>query len=249
MQNGNNPLKAKINQFIFYNIYSEKIEYGTEIMFHPYSGRLSYGEGRIACIFSYRNNFCGKDKDDIADNSADIILTYNEEGTEVNLVCPWSTSHSLTQRVIFDGKYFFTASLGDSEPHNIKVVRFKPELPIHLGNYNNENELKEEYKKSILGKIEEEEKVENDNDSKNEESKQEEESKQSEENKSSKKSEENKSSKKSEENKSSKKSQENKGSKKSEENKGSKKSKEKESSMKSKDKKSSMKSKYKKSSM
>ena len=249
MQNGNNPIKARINQLFFYNIYSEKLEPGTEIMFHPYSGRLSYGNGRIAVIFSYKNTFVGKDKDkDRADNSADIILTYNEEGTEVNLVCPWSTSHSLTQRVIFDGKYFFTASLGDSEPHNIKVVRFKPELPIHLGNYNNENELKEEYKKSILGKIEEEEKVENDNDSKNEESKQEEESKQSEENKSSKKSEENKSSKKSEENKSSKKSQENKGSKKSQENKGSKKSKEKESSMKSKDKKSSMKSKDNKSS-
>ena len=36
MQNGDNPNKAKINQFCFYNIYSEKIEPGTEIMFHPF---------------------------------------------------------------------------------------------------------------------------------------------------------------------------------------------------------------------
>ena len=177
MQNGNNPLKAKINQFIFYNIYSEKIEYGTEIMFHPYSGRLSYGEGRIACIFSYRNNFCGKDKDDIADNSADIILTYNEEGTEVNLVCPWSTSHSLTQRALFDGKYFYTASLGDSEPHNIKVVRFEPQLPIHLGNYENEIKLEDEFKKIIVEKKEDEEENLDDNDSKNDQSKTSEENK------------------------------------------------------------------------
>ena len=188
MQNGNNPLKAKINQLIFYNIYSEKIEHGTEIMFHPYSGRLSYGEGRIACIFSYRNNFGGKDKDDIADNSADIILTYNEEGTEVNLVCPWSTSHSLTQRAIFDGKYFFTASLGDSEPHNIKVVRFEPQLPIHLGNYEKENNLEDEFKKIILEKKGEDDVSENNSkieESKNSETEgsKKEESKNSEENK------------------------------------------------------------------
>ena len=95
MQNGEDPIKAKINQIKFYNIETEKIEYGTEAMFHPYSGRLAYGDGRIACIFSYKNNFGGKDKDDRIDNSADMILTYTEDGTEVNLVCLWSTSHSL----------------------------------------------------------------------------------------------------------------------------------------------------------
>ena len=124
-------------------------------MFHPFSGRLSYGNGRIACIFSYQNNFGGKD----SDNSADIILTYSEDGTEVNLVCPWSTCHSLTQRVIFDGKYFYTASLGDSKPHNIKLVKFESDLPIHLDDYENENDnqhFREEYKKIILEKIEEE---------------------------------------------------------------------------------------------
>ena len=96
MQNGEDPIKSKINQIKFYNIETEKIEYGTEAMFHPYSGRLAYGYGRIACIFSYKNNFGGKDKDDRIENSADMILTYTEDGTEVNLVYPWPTSLSLT---------------------------------------------------------------------------------------------------------------------------------------------------------
>ena len=129
MQNGENPFKAKINQLKFYNIITEKLEYGFEAMFHPYSGRLAYRNKRIAYIFSYKNNYEGKDEDGI-DNSADLIITYSEDGTEVNLVCPWSTSHSLCQRALFDGKYFFTASLGDSEPQNIKIVRFDSNLPI-----------------------------------------------------------------------------------------------------------------------
>ena len=123
-------------------------------MFHPFSGRLSYGNGRIACIFSYQNNFGGKD----SDNESDIIMTFSEDGTEVNLVCPWSTCHSLTQRCIYDGKYFYTASLGDSQPHNIKLVKFEADLPIHLGDYedaNNEQNLKDDYKKIILENIEE----------------------------------------------------------------------------------------------
>ena len=185
MQNGDNPIKAKINQLKFYNIYNENLEYGTEAMFHPYSGRLAYGNGRIACIFSYKNNFGGKDKDDRIDNSADIILTYSEDGTEVNLVCPWSTSHSLTQRAVFDGKYFFTASLGDFEPNNIKLVKFEPNLPIHLGNYNPPNQInKNNFKYNELEKIEEEkyeEKKEEDNKEMEKEKKEKEEEKKEEE--------------------------------------------------------------------
>ena len=169
MQNGDNPIKAKINQLLFYNIYKEKLEYGIEAMFHPYSGRLAYGNGRIACIFSYKNNFFGKNREDRIDNSADIIITYSEDGTEVNLVCPWSTSHSLTQRALFDGKYFITASLGDSDPHNIKVVIFEPTLPIHLGNYNPPNRIgKNNLLNKELEKIEEEKEEEKDEEKKQE---------------------------------------------------------------------------------
>ena len=73
------------------------------------------------------------------------------------MVCPWSTSHSLTQRALFNGKYFFTASLGDSEPHNIKIVRFDSNLSIHLCKYNQiENENNNDIKSNELEKIEEE---------------------------------------------------------------------------------------------
>ena len=150
MENGQNPRKAKINQLKFYNNLSGKLEFGTEMMFHPYSGRLVYGEGKISCIFSYKNIFSGSgNKRDKKDNSGDIILIYNEEGTEVNLVCPWSTSHSLTQRALFDGKYFFTASLGDSEPQNIKILRFGVDFSAHLGKYNLVKNISEEIDNNI----------------------------------------------------------------------------------------------------
>lgn len=151
MQNGENPLKAKINQIKFYNYLTENIQYGTESMFLPYSGRLSYGNNKISCIFSYKNNFGGK-YNNLAINSADIILLYNEDGTEVNLVYPWSTSHSLTQRMLFDGRYFISASLGDSEPHNIKVVRFEDKIPVHLGDYNPQSIIRIKNSKHIKEK-------------------------------------------------------------------------------------------------
>ena len=146
MQNGENPIKNKINQLKFYNNFNGKQEFGTEVMFHPYSGRLVYGDRKIACIFSYKNNFGRIDKNR-KDKSGDIVLVYNEEGTEVNLVCSWSTSQSLTQRAIFDGRYFITASFGDSEPQNIKVLRFGTDLPAHLGNYNLKKNKSEKNKK------------------------------------------------------------------------------------------------------
>ena len=49
----------------------------------------------LLAFFLIKIIFGGKDKDDRIDNSADMILTYTEDGTEVNLVCLWSTSHSL----------------------------------------------------------------------------------------------------------------------------------------------------------
>ena len=120
MENGQNPTKAKINPLKFYNNLNGISEFGTEAMFHPYSGRLVYGEKKISYIFSYKNNF-GVNNKDIKANSGDIIIIFNEDGTEVNLVCPWSTSLSLTQRAVFDGKFFYTAYLVIS---NHKILSF-----------------------------------------------------------------------------------------------------------------------------
>ena len=136
MQNGSFPVEAKINQLIFYNDVTKKPEFGMNAMFRPYSGRLSYGARRIMCIFSYMNHFGVRVGGSREDNNGDLIITYTDDGTEVNLVQNWSTSHSLTQRSYFDGKYFYTASLGDSHPANIKVTRIDPMLKVDINRQN-----------------------------------------------------------------------------------------------------------------
>jgi hypothetical protein len=84
------------------------------------------------CIFSYKNHFGVRVGGSREDNSGDLIITYTDDGTEVNLVQNWSTSHSLTQRSYFDGQYFYTASLGDYHPANIKVLRIDPMLKVEI---------------------------------------------------------------------------------------------------------------------
>ena len=106
-------------------------------MFNPYSGRLSYGARRIMCIFSYMNHFGVRVGGSREDNSGDLIITYTDDGTEVNLLQNWSTTHSLTQRSYFDGKYFYTASLGDAHPANIKVLRIDPVLKVDVNKNKN----------------------------------------------------------------------------------------------------------------
>ena len=141
MQNGSYPIEAKVNQLIFYNDKTKKPEFGMNAMFHPYSGRLCYGARRIMCIFSYMNNFGVRVGGGREDNSGDLVITYSDDGTEVNLVSNWSTTHSLTQRTHFDGRYFYTASLGDAHPANIKVLRIDPMLKIDLNNKNLNNRI------------------------------------------------------------------------------------------------------------
>ena len=132
MQNGSFPVEAKVNQLIFFNDITKKPEFGMNAMFHPYSGRLSYGARRIMCIFSYMNHFGVRVGGSREDNSGDLIITYTDDGTEVNLVQNWSTSHSLTQRSYFGGQYFYIASLGDYHPANIKVLRIDPMLKVEI---------------------------------------------------------------------------------------------------------------------
>lgn len=141
MQNGSFPIEAKVNQLIFYNDKTKKPEFGMNAMFHPYSGRLCYGARRIMCIFSYMNNFGVRVGGGREDNSGDLIITYSDDGTEVNLVSNWCTTHSLTQRSYFDGKYFYTAALGDAHPANIKVLRIDPILKFDINDKNNKNQI------------------------------------------------------------------------------------------------------------
>ena len=151
MQNGAYPIEAKINQLIFYNDKTKKPEFGMNAMFHPYSGRLCYGARRILCIFSYMNNFGVRVGGGREDNSGDLIITYSDDGTEVNLVSNWSTTHSLTQRTHFDGRYFYTAALGDAHPSNIKVLRIDPMLKIDINAKNKQNRINSYEKNDEFG--------------------------------------------------------------------------------------------------
>lgn len=125
MQNENNPIVASSNQLMFFDPETEKPVYGMNTMHSPVSGRISYGKGKICVIFSYYNYF-GNNKGEREDHNADTIIIFNEDGTEVNLVSNWNCTHSLTQRSAFDGKFFYTVSLGDAYPQNIKILQIDP---------------------------------------------------------------------------------------------------------------------------
>ena len=132
MNNGPNPLKCQNNQLLFFNNQTEKIEFGMNSMFKPFSGRVIYGQKRILLIFSYMNNFGLFKGGEREDNSGDTIVSYSEDGTEVHLVQNWSTTHSLCQRGLYNGKDFFTLSLGDAGPANVKVLKIDPKIKMKL---------------------------------------------------------------------------------------------------------------------
>ena len=132
MNNGPNPLKCQSNQLLFFNNQTEKIEFGMNAMFKPFSGRIVYGQKRILLIFSYMNNFGLFKGGEREDNSGDTVVSYSEDGTQVHLVQNWSTTHSLSQRVLYNGKDFFTLSLGDAGPANVKALKIDPKIKMKL---------------------------------------------------------------------------------------------------------------------
>lgn len=140
MQNGNLPILAQKNQLIFFdnndntnlNFYKDNnIDknispvFGMNAMHTPISGKVKFGNNKICVIFSYYNYF-GTYNGIREDHNGDTIIMYSEDGLEVNLVNNWNCSHSLTQKIIYDGKNFVTCSLGDAYPHNIKIVKIDP---------------------------------------------------------------------------------------------------------------------------
>ena len=76
------------------------------------------------------------------DNNGDTIVTYSEDGSQVHLVQSWSTTHSLCQRCVFNGQYFYECSFGDCAPANIKVMRVDPKVQLKLDVKNKNNKIK-----------------------------------------------------------------------------------------------------------
>lgn len=145
MQNGNLPIFPQKDQLMFYDPMNEKPVFGMETMHRPISGSLAYGNNKICCLFSYYNYFGSNIKGEREDNQGDSIVIYSDNGMEVNLVNSWSTTHSLCHRLFFSNGYFYSASLGDGHPQNIKILRIDGIIKNniknieykYLGNINN----------------------------------------------------------------------------------------------------------------
>ena len=141
MQNGSLPINAFNDQLMFINPITVKPYHGMNAMHKPKTGKLCYGKGKILAIFSYYNYFGYSKMRDREDNNGDSILVFNEDGSDVHLASIWSTSHSLKVSTSFDGRYFYTASLGDALPQNIKLVRVDPLIQNILDNYKNQRKI------------------------------------------------------------------------------------------------------------
>ena len=90
------------------------IIYGMRFMYQPDGAKLFYGRGRIFLLFSHYNYFI-----DQGGHTGDTSITFNDKLNDVDLAINWGSSHSLTQCVTADSRYFWTVSLGDAYPQGL----------------------------------------------------------------------------------------------------------------------------------
>jgi hypothetical protein len=120
--NGDNPTKPR-NQLTF----GDKPDFGYNCIFKPNSGRLGYGKGRIAVQFAHYNHF-GMKNGKRDDHTGDAFLTFNEDGKDAKMAYAWGTSHSIEQKLIYDGDKFYNISLGDAFPQNSHISYVYPNI-------------------------------------------------------------------------------------------------------------------------
>jgi hypothetical protein len=119
MNNGDKPAKAK-EQITFHD-QKGKLAFGMEAMYRPDSGKLVIGRNRIALIFSHYNNFKAE-MGGFQAHTGDSTVSFDMNGNNVLLGSGWGTSHSLDQKIIYDGLQFLTSALGDAYPQQIKFT-------------------------------------------------------------------------------------------------------------------------------
>ena len=124
MNNGELPTSSNNQSLIFKNDKGE-ILFGMNAMYRTHNGKLAYGGGRIALIFAHYNHF-GMKNGKRDDHTGDTFVTMDVNGENADYAWSWGASHSLIQSIIYDGRYFVTASLGDIYPENIRVCFIKP---------------------------------------------------------------------------------------------------------------------------
>jgi len=75
-------------------------------------------------IFAHYNHFGFNADGSRNDHTGDTFVSYSlANPKDVKLGWSWQTSHSLVEKMIFDGSHFVTASLGDAYPENILFAR------------------------------------------------------------------------------------------------------------------------------
>jgi hypothetical protein len=120
MDNGNEPMEIK-NQISFHDSRGN-IAFGMSAMHKPHNGQLVVGRNRIFLIFAHYNNFKAGEGA-IENHTGDTLLTFDMDGNNILLGSSWNTSHSLTQRAVYDGLQFVTSSLGDAYPQQIEFTK------------------------------------------------------------------------------------------------------------------------------
>lgn len=86
-------------------------------MFNPHNGRLTYMRDKIFVVFAHYNYFGLYDNGSRNVHTGDSsVFLRATDGENVGHSFTWGSSHSLTQRVIYDGYYLYTATLGDAYP-------------------------------------------------------------------------------------------------------------------------------------
>lgn len=84
------------------------------------SSRLAFANGRYCAYYSHQQNFADTGEDV---HQGDMLVQLNDQGSRQSGGWDWGTSHSLDQRLIHDGQYFVTVSLGDCYPKGITFQR------------------------------------------------------------------------------------------------------------------------------
>lgn len=119
MNNGNNATKAE-DQLDFFKSEGKRL-FGMSAMFNPHNGKLLIGRGRIFLVFAHYNNFKAE-SGGVDNHTGDTMVSCDFDGKDWKLGSSWSTSHSLDQNAVYNGKRFITSSLGDAFPQQIKFT-------------------------------------------------------------------------------------------------------------------------------
>ena len=119
MNNGDKPSQSK--EQVTFHEKDGKLAFGMQAMYRPDNGKLVIGRNRIMLIFSHYNNFKAE-KNGFQGHTGDSTISLDMNGNDILLGTSWGTSHSLDQKIAYDGLQFITSSLGDAYPQQIRFT-------------------------------------------------------------------------------------------------------------------------------